>query len=73
VHRTFPLLGALREYRTNDLRSDIVAGVTVGALALPSGMAFADIAGLLDALRAHLVASRDAMLAREPEDMPLRG
>jgi len=46
VHRTFPLLGSLREYRTNDLRSDIVAGVTVGALALPSGMAFADIAGL---------------------------
>ena len=33
----------------------------------------ADIAGLVDALRAHLVASRDAMLAREPEDMPLRG
>src|SRR5262245_6709889 len=41
-----PVTGGLREYRASSARRDVVAGVTVAALALPSAMAYAEVAGL---------------------------
>lgn len=46
IERMLPVLGALRGYRRDDLRRDVVAGLTVGALVLPAAMAFAELAGL---------------------------
>ena len=45
-YRTFPLVDALRSYSRPRLRTDVLAGLTVAALALPSGMAYAQIAGV---------------------------
>jgi high affinity sulfate transporter 1 len=36
----------LRNYGRNALRPDLIAGLTVAALAIPSGMAYAEVAGL---------------------------
>jgi SulP family sulfate permease len=44
--RTVPLSGQLPSYRVPSARRDLVAGVTVAALAVPSAMAFAEVAGL---------------------------
>ncbi len=44
--RTFPLIETLRGYSGSSFRVDAVAGVTVAALAIPSGMGYASIAGL---------------------------
>lgn len=44
--RTIPVAGELPRYRTPSARRDLVAGVTVAALALPSAMAYAEVAGL---------------------------
>ena len=44
--RTLPLIGQLKGYGAPSARRDAVAGVTVAALALPSAMAFAEVAGL---------------------------
>jgi high affinity sulfate transporter 1 len=41
-----PLRAAVRGYNRGRLRIDVVAGLTVAALALPSGMAYAQIAGV---------------------------
>lgn len=46
LHRTVPIARDLRGYHTNGARQDIVAGLTVAALAIPSGMAYAQLAGL---------------------------
>ncbi len=46
VSRTFPLIETLRGYSRSSFRVDAVAGVTVAALAIPSGMGYASIAGL---------------------------
>jgi SulP family sulfate permease len=46
VQRIFPVIGELKGYTKPKLRADVIAGVTVAALALPSGMAYAEIAGL---------------------------
>ena len=46
VERAFPVSAALPGYPQRRLRGDLVAGVTVAALALPSGMAYAELAGL---------------------------
>ncbi len=43
---TFPILGQLRRYRAAYARRDVPAGLTVAALALPSGLAYAELAGL---------------------------
>jgi len=61
VKRTLPVAGELPSYRLSGLRRDLVAGVTVAALALPSAMAYAELAGLtpvngLYALLAPMVA-----------------
>lgn len=44
--RTVPALGALRGYRADDARADLVAGLTVAAVAVPQAMAYAMVAGL---------------------------
>jgi high affinity sulfate transporter 1 len=44
--RTFPVSTQLAGYRRRSARSDVVAGITVAALALPSAMAYAELAGL---------------------------
>ena len=46
LHRVFPVVRSVGAHRSKLLRTDLVAGLTVGALALPSGMAFAELAGL---------------------------
>lgn len=44
--RAFPVAAELPRYRAPSARRDVVAGVTVAALAIPSGMAFAEVAGV---------------------------
>ncbi len=46
LFRYVPALGALRTYRPSDARHDLVAGLTVAAVAVPQAMAYALIAGL---------------------------
>jgi SulP family sulfate permease len=46
AQRTFPVMTSLSGYAKRSARRDLLAGVTVAALALPSGMAFAQLAGL---------------------------
>lgn len=46
LHLIFPFLRWLPNYRSSDLRSDIIAGITGAVLVLPQGVAFAMIAGL---------------------------
>jgi sulfate permease, SulP family len=46
VKRVFPVTETLPHYRQRSLQRDLIAGVTVAALALPSGMAYAQLAGL---------------------------
>ena len=46
VGRTFPVSTNLTDYPRRNGRKDLIAGVTVAALALPSGMAYAQLAGL---------------------------
>ncbi len=45
IERFAPGLAALLGYRRSDLRYDIVAGVSVAAVALPVGVAYAQLAG----------------------------
>jgi len=42
----FPILHRLRSYKRKDLPKDIIAGITVGIVLIPQGMAYAMIAGL---------------------------
>lgn len=44
--RAIPVAGQLPRYRRPRARRDLVAGVTVAALALPSAMAYAEVAGV---------------------------
>jgi high affinity sulfate transporter 1 len=44
--RTIPIAAELPHYRGPSARRDAVAGVTVAALAIPSAMAYAEVAGL---------------------------
>lgn len=46
LHRLLPIAGTLKGYTGTRLKVDATAGVTVAALALPSGMAYAELAGL---------------------------
>jgi len=45
-HRPVPILDWLFEYRRDWLGSDVVAGLTTGAVVIPKAMAYATIAGL---------------------------
>ena len=44
--RAIPVSAQLPRYRVPSTRRDLVAGVTVAALALPAAMAYAEVAGL---------------------------
>jgi high affinity sulfate transporter 1 len=44
--RAIPVTGELPRYRVPSARRDAVAGLTVAALAIPSAMAYAEVAGL---------------------------
>lgn len=57
--RVVPVASALPRYRVDSARRDLVAGVTVAALAVPSAMAYAELAGLspVNGLYALLVPS----------------
>ena len=46
LERTLPIARDLRRYRGGGARNDVLAGLTVAALAIPSGMAYAQLAGL---------------------------
>ena len=46
LQRTIPVSTDLPRYRGSSARRDVTAGITVAALALPSAMAFAEVAGL---------------------------
>jgi high affinity sulfate transporter 1 len=46
LRRTFPISANLSGYPKRSARRDVVAGLTIAALALPSGMAYAELAGL---------------------------
>ncbi|MDH3756095.1 MAG: sulfate permease, partial [Acidimicrobiia bacterium] len=46
VDRVAPLVGLLRGYERTDLRGDLAAGLTVGAMLVPQAMAYALLAGL---------------------------
>ena len=44
--RFVPLISQIRNYNRSALRNDLVAGLTVGIMLIPQGMAYALIAGL---------------------------
>lgn len=46
LYRRIPALESLRHYRLSTLRADLVAGLSVAAVAVPQAMAYALIAGL---------------------------
>ncbi len=46
LERALPVSAQLPDYRPNTARRDLLAGLTVAALALPAGMAYAEVAGL---------------------------
>jgi SulP family sulfate permease len=46
IERVSPLLGLLRSPERPDVRADVSAGLTVGVMLIPQGMAYALIAGL---------------------------
>jgi SulP family sulfate permease len=46
LQRFFPILGWLRHYDVDDLRGDLVAGVTTAVMLVPQSMAYATVAGL---------------------------
>lgn len=46
ISRTFPLAIQLRSYARENLRFDVVAGITLAALAIPQAMAYAQTAGM---------------------------
>jgi SulP family sulfate permease len=46
LERAVPVTGELTTYRPRTARRDVVAGITVAALALPAAMAYAEVAGL---------------------------
>jgi SulP family sulfate permease len=46
LQRLSPVTGHLGRYGHRFLRPDVIAGLTVAALAIPSGMAYAEVAGL---------------------------
>jgi SulP family sulfate permease len=46
LHRAVPVSAELPAYRTHKAKRDIVAGLTVAALAVPAAMAYAELAGL---------------------------
>lgn len=46
VYKIIPALDSLRRYSAADARSDLIAGLTVAAIAVPQAMAYAMVAGV---------------------------
>ncbi|WP_194778052.1 SulP family inorganic anion transporter [Pararhodonellum marinum] len=46
IARIFPILESLKVYKQKDLQGDLSAGLTVGIMLIPQGMAYAMLAGL---------------------------
>ena len=46
IKKYIPLLGWIRHYSKKDLKGDLSAGLTVGIMLIPQGMAYAMLAGL---------------------------
>ena len=46
LKRFLPILGWLPAYHSEQLKGDLSAGLTVGVMLIPQGMAYAMIAGL---------------------------
>ena len=46
LYRTVPAFDSLRTYSSETFRRDVVAGLTVAAVAVPQAMAYASIVGL---------------------------
>ena len=46
LHRAVPVSASLPDYRVHTARGDVLAAVTVAALAIPSAMAYAELAGV---------------------------
>ncbi len=46
IYRVVPAFDSLRRYRLHDARADLLAGITVAAVAVPQAMAYALAAGL---------------------------
>lgn len=46
ISRYFPLLETLKSYNSKDLKGDLNAGLAIGIMLIPQGMAYALIAGL---------------------------
>ncbi len=46
IRPVVPILRWFPQYEASDLRSDVMAGLTVGVMLIPQGMAYALIAGL---------------------------
>jgi len=46
LHRAIPVTSTLRDYRATSARCDVVAAMTVAALAVPSAMAYAELGGV---------------------------
>jgi len=46
INQFAPLLNTLKNYNTLNLKGDLIAGITVGIMLIPQGMAYAVLAGL---------------------------
>ena len=46
IHKILPILEAVKFYSKSTFRADIIAGITVGVMLIPQGMAYAVLAGL---------------------------
>ena len=46
LHKIFPFLAWLKKYNLNFFSSDLLAGLTVGVMLIPQGMAYAMLAGV---------------------------
>ena len=46
IKKFIPILGWLPNYQTKDLKGDVSAGLTVGVMLIPQGMAYSMLAGL---------------------------
>jgi len=46
INKHLPLLNTLRNYKKDTLKGDVAAGITVGIMLIPQGMAYAVLAGM---------------------------